>query len=552
MSTQTQHASVSNEPVSAWAPFGIGSFALLWTAALVSNIGTWIHDVGAGWLMTTLDPTPAVVTLVQAATTLPIFLFALFAGTLADRVDKRRLLVTVNVALIVIISVLAVLVATGNMTPTRLVALTFLIGTGAAFMTPAWQAIVPELVPRTHLQPAIALNSMGINISRAIGPAIAGLLITAIGLSAPFIANAISHVFIIIALLLWRRPDSAANTLPPEPIGAAMVTGVRHAAHNAPLKATLLRALGFFLFASAYWALLPLIALSVPGGGAELYGFLLAAIGAGAVAGALSLPRLRRRFDTNRLAAVGVVVTALAMIFLSLPGNAATKVAMAFAGGTGWILVLTSLNISAQTSLPNWVRARGLAIFMMVFFGSMAVGSMLWGQVATVLSVNAALQIAAAGALLAIPLTRSAKLGQGEDLDLSPSSYWPTPPVSQYLGDVDDRGPVMITIEYSIEPSREVEFVEAIRALSGERYRDGAHDWGVYQDTESPELWIEWFLVSSWAEHLRQHARATEYDRGIQERVLELHAGNDVPRVRHWLAPASVATTVGRPKAPGS
>nr|MDJ0655471.1 MFS transporter [Xanthomonadales bacterium] len=206
MSTPASNVTPSAQPVSAWAPFGIGAFALLWTAGLVSNIGTWIHDVGAGWLMTTLNPSPAVVTLVQAATTLPIFLFALLAGTLADRVDKRRLLIQVNLILFVVISILAALVAMERMTPTLLIGFTFLIGTGAAFLAPAWQAVVPELVPRSHLQPAIALNSMGINISRAIGPAIAGFLITAVGLAAPFAVNAASHILIIAALLLWRRP----------------------------------------------------------------------------------------------------------------------------------------------------------------------------------------------------------------------------------------------------------------------------------------------------------------------------------------------------------
>ena len=329
MSTQTTTAT---QPVSAWAPFGIGAFALLWSATLVSNIGTWMHDVGAGWLMTTLNPSPAVVTLVQAATTLPVFLFALFAGTLADRIDKRRLLIVVNLALVVIIAGLAVLVASDRMTPGLLVGITFLIGTGAAFMAPAWQAVVPELVPRTHLQPAIALNSMGINISRAIGPALAGFLITAVGLAAPFAVNAASHVLIIIALLFWRRPEPKPVTLPPEPIGAAMITGLRHAAHNGPLKATLVRAASFFVFASAYWALLPLVARDMPGGGAELYGFMLAAIGAGAVTGALLLPRVRRRFDTNRLAAGGVGVTALAMVVMATVAVPAAAVAAAFLG----------------------------------------------------------------------------------------------------------------------------------------------------------------------------------------------------------------------------
>ena len=534
--------------VSAWSPFGHKAFALLWTATLISNIGTWMHDVGAGWLMTTLNPSPDVVTLVQAATTLPIFLFALFAGTLADRVNKRSLLVIVNAILFVVISALALLVALERMTPTLLIAFTFAIGTAAAFMAPAWQSVVPELVPREKLKPAIALNSMGLNISRAIGPAIAGFLITTVGLTAPFALNAATHVLIIGALLMWKRAEAPPRTLPPEPIGAAMITGLRHAAYNGPLKATLVRAFGFFVFASAYWALLPLVAREMPGGGAELYGMLLASIGAGAVAGALLLPRVREQMDTNKVAAAGAATTAAAMLLLSAVAVPAAAVAAAFFGGVGWIAVLTSLNVSAQTALPNWVRARGLAIFMMVFFGSMAAGSTLWGQVATIASVDFALLVAAIGVLVAIPLTWRARLGQGEDLDLSPSSYWPAPAVDDGIDDVADRGPVMITIEYEIDPRDEASFLGAIHELSGERYRDGAYQWGVYQDAEKPGLWFEWFLVSSWAEHLRQHERATVHDKDIQEGLKALHIGPESPRVRHLLAPTGTTTTSRRYK----
>ncbi|MGD9340373.1 MAG: MFS transporter [Chromatiales bacterium] len=529
-------------PASAWAPFAHRAFLLLWTATLISNVGTWMHDVGAGWLMTTLNSSPDVVTLVQAATTLPIFLFALFAGTLADRVNKRTLLVIVNGVLFVVISVLAALVALERMTPSLLIAFTFLIGTAAAFMAPAWQSVVPELVPRETLKPAIALNSMGLNISRAIGPALAGFLITTVGLAAPFALNALTHVLIIGALLLWKRPEAPSRRLPPEPIGAAMITGLRHAAHNGPLKATMLRAAGFFIFASAYWALLPLVARGIPGGGAELYGMLLASIGAGAVVGALLLPRFRERLDTNKVAAAGAAITATAMLLLSTVAIPTAAVAAAFFGGMGWISVLTSLSISAQTALPNWVRARGLAIFMMVFFGSMAAGSALWGQVATALSVDTALLIAAIGALMAIPLTWRARLGQGEDLDLSPSAYWPAPAVNKRIDDAADRGPVMITIEYEIDPAQERDFLVAIHSLSGERYRDGAHDWGIYQDAEEPGHWFEWFLVSSWTEHLRQHERATIHDKDVQEAVKAFHVGQEAPRVRHWLAPSRTNT----------
>lgn len=534
MSEKTTSEQIST--ASPWAPFAHSAFALLWTATLVSNIGTWVHNAGAGWLMTTLDPSPAIVALVQAATSLPVFLFALFAGTLADRLDKQRFLVIVNIVIAIITFGLAVLVGLGWMTPLGLLAFTFMIGTGAAFMAPAWQAIVPELVPRENLQPAIALNGLGINISRAIGPALAGGLIIWIGLAAPFAVNAASYLVIIGALLAWKRPPMPARTLPPEPLLGGMLTGVRHASHNAPLKATLLRALGYFIFASAYWALLPLVARAIPGGGAGLYGTLLAAVGSGAVAGALALPKIRAKLDANILQALGAAITAAAMAGLGLATSVVIAVPAAFLGGLGWIAVLTSLNVSAQTALPNWVRARGLSIQIMVFFGCMAAGSVIWGQVATYTSLSTALLAAAVGALITIPLTWQAKLGQGEHRDLSPAMSWVTPVIAESFDDAPDRGPVLVTITYQVEGSNTGAFLQAIHALSGERYRNGAHNWGVYQDAADPVVWIEWFFLPSWAEHLRQHDRVTRHDQDIHDRVRAYHVGAAPPEVRHYLA----------------
>lgn len=522
---------------SAWSPFGYRAFALLWTATLVSNIGTWMHDVGAGWLMTTLSPSPAIIALVQSATTAPIFLFALFAGALADRVDRRRFLIAVNCIVAIVATAMAALTALDLMTPSLLLGFTFAIGTGAAFMAPAWQAIVPSLVPRESLQPAIALNSMGVNISRAIGPALAGILITAVGLAAPFTLNAASNLVIIGALLLWSPPAAPAQRLPPEPLFGAMLTGLRHAGRNGPLKATLVRSFAFFTFASAYWALLPLVARSLPGGGAEIYGVLLAAVGGGAVAGALSLPRVRKRTDANVLTAAGTVVTAAAMAILGVAESTFEAVSAAVLGGLGWITVLTSLNVSAQTALPNWVRARGLAISLMVFFGCMAAGSAGWGQVASISSIQVALLAAAIGALVAIPLTWRARLGQGEGLDLTPAMSWADPVIAADFDDHLDRGPVLVAIRYEVDVADTEAFLREIYALSGERYRDGAYDWGVYQDAADPRSWTEWFFISSWAEHLRQHERATRHDQDIHARTRAFHRGDSPPEVRHYLAP---------------
>jgi predicted MFS family arabinose efflux permease len=537
------------EMASAWSPFAYRAFSLLWAATLISNMGTWMHDVGAGWLMTTLNSSPAIVTLVQAATTAPIFLFALFAGALADRVDRQRFLLLVNLVLTGIIGAMAALTAAGAMTPALLLAFTFVIGTGAALMAPAWQAVVPSLVPRESLQPAIALNSMGINIARAIGPALAGFLISAVALSAPFVVNAASHLVIIAALLLWKPEAGPAKTLPPEPLFGAMATGLRHASRNGALKATLVRSFGFFTFASAYWALLPLVARGLEGGGAEIYGVLLAAIGGGAVAGALALPAIRKRIDANRLVAAGTLITAAAMALLGLATSAAMALPAAVLGGLGWITVLTSLNVSAQTALPNWVRARGLAITLMVFFGCMSAGSAVWGQVATATSIPTALLIAAAGAVLAIPLTWRAKLGQGEAIDLSPAMSWPEPVVAEHFDAAPDRGPVMVTIRYRIDEADTPAFLAAMYELSDERYRDGAHDWGVYQDVAEPSVWIEWFFLPSWAEHLRQHERTTKHDQDIHAPAREFHRGAEPPEVSHLLAPLHTmqigATTKG-------
>lgn len=518
----------------AFSPFGHRAFALLWTATLISNVGTWMHEVGAGWLMTTLSPSPAVVTLVQASTTLPVFLFALLAGALADRFDKRWMLIVINIMLTAVISTLAMLVWQERMTPTLLILFTLAIGTGAAFMAPAWQAIVPSLVPRDTLKPAIALNSMGINISRAIGPALAGVLIASIGLAAPFALNAASHVVILVALLLWR-PAAMPARKHHASLLSEMGTGLRHVRHNPAMLATAIRAVAFFLFASAYWSLLPLIARNAEEGGSELYGALMALIGAGAVTGALLLPALSKRFNadtTVRLGTFGTIAALLAMAASSAP---AALMGAAFLGGLSWIAVLTSFNVSAQTALPDWVRARGLAVFLMVFFGSMAFGSVVWGQIATLASIQIALLVATLGLGVGLIATRRFEIGQGEALDLSPASAWPQAPV---LSDTqsDDRA-AMVIVTYKIDPTDQDAFLTLLNAFSKERMRDGATRWDVSQSVETPDLWIESFHLPSWSEHLAQHERVTRSDRELQDELKALDRHEGGPLVRHYIKP---------------
>lgn len=521
----------------AWAPFGHASFTVLWIATVVSNVGTWMNDVGAGWLMTELSPSPFVVAAVQAATTLPVFLFALLAGAIADIVDRRKMLIIVNILLGITTTALALLVAAGAMTPALLLLFTFLLGTGAAFLAPAWQAIVPKLVPREELSSAIALNSMGINVSRAIGPALAGFLIVALGLWSPFAVNAASFLVIIVALWWWSPPADPARKLPPEHVGGAIRAGLRYAINSGPLRATLVRAAAFFAFASAYWAMLPLIARNVLDGGPTLYGILLASVGAGAVAGAVILPRIRKALGADRTVAAGTLGTALVLVaFAVIPDPVVAAIASALAG-VSWIAVLSSLHVSAQTALPDWVRARGLSIFLTVFFGAMSGGSLVWGQVASSWSIPTALLAAAIGALLLIPLTWRSKLSQGETLDLAPSGHWPEPVVN--LSDATYRGPVMIQIAYDVAPADADAFRAAMADLARARRRGGGYGWTLMQDAEVPERFVETWFESSWTEHLRHHERVSGEDKAAQDVVLALHRGDAPPKADHFLASAA-------------
>ena len=539
MTTATGPAAAAPAPPrpSAWAPFGHTAFTVLWVATVVSNIGTWMHDVGAGWLMTNLSPSPLMVALVQTATTLPIFLFALPAGALADIVDRRRLLIVVQIVMTVLAALLAALVWLEWAGVATLLVFTFLLGACAAFVAPAWQAIVPKLVPKDALQPAIALSSVGINISRAIGPALAGLVIVGLGLAAPFALNAASFLCVIAALVWWRPAPAARTDLPAEALWSAIAMGLRYAWSSAPLKATLIRAMAFFVSASAFWALLPLIARNELQGDATLYGVMLGAVGAGAVTGALFMPALRSRTTPDRMVIGASVVLAVVMVLVATVRHAALATGGCFVFGAGWIAVLSTLNVSAQIALPDWVRARGLSVYLTVFFGAMSAGSALWGQVATLASIPLALLAAAALLVAGIPATRKARLHQAEGMDLSPSMHWPAPIVAGAIA--GERSPVMTTIEYRVAPENATRFRVLMAELGQARKRLGAYSWGVLEDAGAPGCFVEYFLESSWLQHLRHHERVSGADRLVQEQLVALQLPGSAPLVRHLVGPAA-------------
>jgi MFS family permease len=535
MATETKPpAPASPGAASSLSPFRYPTFAVLWGATVVSNIGTWMQNAAAGWLMTSLDSDPFIVSLVQVSTSLPMFLFALAGGALADIVDRRRLLIVIQITVAILVAGFGALVWLGHVTPLILLSFSFLAGTAAALIAPAWMSIVPQLVPRAYLQPAVALNGVGLNVSRAVGPALAGLIIVGWGVAAPFWLNAVSTLGVIAALIWWRPPaEIGATHLPAERFGRAIRAGLRHARYNPHLRATLIRVAGFFIFASAYWALLPLVARDQIGGDPKLYGLLLGAIGAGAVAGAFTLPLVQRRFGADMPAWAGTVGTAIAMVLFGLARQPAVALGASVMAGVSWIAVLSSFNVSAQVALPGWVRGRGLSIFSTVMFGGMTLGSAIWGKVAALTSLPVAHFIAAAGALCAMPLLWRWKLQTGAGVDFTPSMHWPQPVLSR---DIEaDRGPVLVTIEYRVDPAERVVFVDAVMLLSHERRRNGAFEWGLYEDAAEVGRFVENFLLDSWIDHLRQHERVTQSDRARQEAVSRFQA-EGWPKVTHLIA----------------
>jgi MFS family permease len=525
----------SAEPAraSSFAPFRHPAFAVIWTATLVSNVGGWMYSAACGWLMTSLNPDPFLVALVQAASTLPICLFALPAGALADIFDKRKFLIVVEILATVVSAIYAVMVGLGLATPVNLLVSTFVIGAAGALTIPAWQAIVPQLVPRRDLSPAIAANSVGVNISRALGPALGGAIITAYGIVAPFWINAASNLAIVASLLWWRPAARAGTLLPAERFGHAIWAGLRYAHNNPHLRATLIRAAGFFLFASAYWALLPLVARQQIAGGPGLYGMLLGVIGVGAVGGAFFLPWLKARLGPDRLMALGALGQAAAMVLYGLARDPATALLASAIAGASWIAALATLTVSVQVALPDWVRGRGLAIYATVFFGCLALGSAVWGEIAAVVDLPMAHFLAAAGAVAAIVLTWPWKLQTGAGIDLTPSMHWPAPVTAV---DIErDRGPVLVTVEYRVRPADQDAFLKAVAKLEHGRRRDGAYAWGIFEDAAEPGRFVETFLVESWMEHLRQHERVTNADRVVQEAVQRFHCEGE-PKVTHFIA----------------
>lgn len=520
-------------PITAWSPLRHALFRSLWIASVVSNTGTWIQSTATAWLMTSLAPSAIMVSLVQTATTLPLFLLALPAGALADVIDRRRLIIVTQGWMLLSASLLGLFTIVGVTTPWVLLSFTLLLSLGSAMNAPAWQAIVPELVSHREIAAAVALNSAGFNAARAVGPALGGIIVGGAGAGSAFIVNAVSYLGVMVVLFLWQRPPRE-STLPAERIIGAIKTGIRYVRYAPCLRAILIRTAAFTLCASAQMALLPLFARNRLGVSSTGYGLLLGAFGVGAVAGAAILPSLRSRVSVDALAILTTVLFALSLLVMPFIEGISIACAALFLAGVAWLMLLSTFNGSVQAVVPAWVRGRVMAIYMLTFFGGMALGSTAWGAVASATGMTEAFILAAVGLLAGLGLSVRYRLATFEQLDLRPSMHWPVP--NLLTEPAHDDGPVLVRVEYRIDPAQWREFGLLMRQLRNSRLRGGAFRWTLFVDAADPEHYVESFIVESWIEHLRQHERVTVADLELEKKVRALHKGDEMPVVTHLLA----------------
>ncbi|MEH2125944.1 MFS transporter [Nostoc sp.] len=517
---------------SAWSPLRKSLFRDRWIASIVSNIGGWMEDTAGAWLMTSLTTSPLLVALMQTAATLPVLLLGLPAGATADIFDRRRLLLFWQFWMLVAALILSGLIFAGKITPWSLLALTFLLNLGAAMNGPAWQAIVPELVPRSELMAAIALNSAGFNIARAVGPAIAGLILVAANAGVVFLIDALSFIGVIFILYRWQRQPLYESALPAERVLGSMRAGIRYVRFSPALQAVLIRAGVLTSCTSALLALLPLVAQQDLRQGAGGYGLLLGCFGLGAILGAILMPQVRQHLTGDGVVIAGTLVFAVATLILAFIHNVPLVLLALLAAGIAWTSMTSSLNITVQLAVPAWVQARALGTYQMVFQGGSAIGSIVWGAAAEHWGMRTALFIAAIGLVGGTFTARRYRLLSGK-LDLGPALRRAEPLVVIELQ--PEQGPVLVTLEYCIDPVQAKEFITAIHALRVVRLRDGAIRWGIFHDTSMPHRYLETFIVESWVDHLRQYERFTVADREIRERVFAFHQGDEPPVISHMI-----------------
>jgi len=512
--------------LSALGPLKSPVFRLLWSTWLVANICMWMNDVAAAWLMTSMTTTPLWVALVQSASTLPVFLLGLPSGALADILDRRRYFILTQFWVAAVATLLCIAVLSGVMTPPLLLALTFANGIGLAMRWPVFSAIVPELVARPQLPAALALNGIAMNASRIVGPLVAGALIASAGTAWVFVLNAVLSVISGFVIMRWRR-EHVPSPLGRERLLSAMRVGLQFVRQSARLRAVLLRVALFFLHSTALLALLPLVARGLQGGDAGTFTLLLAAMGSGAIVAAMYLPRLRQMMTRDTLVLRATLLQSASTAVMAFAPNVYVAVPAMLLSGMAWITCANSLSVSAQLSLPDWVRARGMSTFQMAIMGASALGAALWGQIATLTSVSTGLQVAALSGSVSMLLAQYWVRDLSIEEDLTPSREFKAPVAEAPPG----VGNMVVTIEYLIDPARADDFRALMQESRRSRLRQGALQWELLRDVNQPGRFIEQIVDESWTEHLRRFDRVTASDVALRERKLAFHLGDGPPLV---------------------
>ena len=531
--TATTAAPAAPLAVGAFAPLKVKLFRALWTASLISSIGGWMQTVGAQWFLVESHSDAALVALIQTASAAPFLILGIPSGVLGEFVNRRRLLIAVQSSLVAVGVILSVVTLVGGMTPWLLLAFTFLLGAGSAIQGPAYQALVPEIVSRPLIPSAAALSSIGVNIARSIGPAIAGLAVAAVGIPFVFALNALSFAVFLVVLVAWRGYEPPVRR--PEPFLEATRAGIRYVWNAGVVRRVMVRLALFIVPASALWALLPLLASQQLGLDSNGYGLLLAAVGVGSVGGAFVIPRARAKLGSNVTVMIASAVFGVVIVVSALSRSLPLTLVVLVFGGVGWIAVIASLNGSVQAFLPAWVRSRGLSVYQLVLFGSTAGGSAVVGAVAQGVGVvptsvgAGALVVVVAASQLVWPLLSTAD----KERSVVTIPLTDVPPVDDVPPlSISDSAETLVLIRYSVEPANRAAFVTQMQVVRHSRRRTGATRWALYDDREDAHVVIEAFAVGSWREHLSQHEdRMTGFDQVELERARALAKGE--PHVRH-------------------
>ena len=520
------------ESQSPLAPLRHPSFRLIWTATLVSNLGSLVQGVGAAWKMAELTPSEGMVALVQASTTLPIMVLAVAAGAVADNFDRRRVMLAAQCFMFVVSVALSLAAWFDLLGPWSLLSFTFLLGLGSALHLPSWQASMRDLVPREDLAAAVTLNSMSFNLMRSVGPALGGVIVASLGAAAAFGLNAASYLAVIYALFRWHNPVEDRH-LPAEKLGSAIRAGVRYVSLSPNLMRVMGRAFLFGLAAVALMALLPLVTRDRLGGGATTFGVMLGTFGLGAIGGALCSPLIRRTASIEAIVTGGFLGFAAGTAVVAMAATLMVAVPGLMLAGACWVLALSHFNVSTQLATPRWVVGRALAIYQTMAFGGMAIGAWFWGWVAEEISIPVALWSAAGVLLFGAALGRVWPMPNLNDVNLDPANRFNAPALRL---DLKARsGPIMVMVDWDIPPAKTEAFLALMAERRRFRRRDGARQWVLLRDLENPDIWVESYHAATWVDYLRHNHRRTASDATNWDRLMELHRGPDAPRVHRMI-----------------